>query len=53
MQEKSTARQKVIASEIFKVQISCNRPTKELTLLFGLRPKCMVQDEFLKMYQMV
>jgi hypothetical protein len=34
MQEKFTARQKVIASEIFKVQISCKRPTKELIVYF-------------------
>jgi hypothetical protein len=53
MQEKSTAGLKVIASEIFKVQIACKWLTKELKVLFRLIPKCMGQVEVLKMYQRV
>jgi hypothetical protein len=53
MQEKFTVGWKVIATEIFEVQILCQRLTKELIVLLWQIPKCMGQVEVLKMYQRV
>jgi hypothetical protein len=50
MQEKCAAGRNVIAWEIFKIRIPCNRPTKELIVLFWVIRKCMGQVEVLRMH---